>query len=728
MLDVLSAIQIIGVAIGFLSVFSIMSQKQTDYRAMLLMAEVCCITAMLGYLFTLRSEELREMLVANKFGYFGKCFANTFSMMFITRYYKVRVPKFVFPSFFLFDVIAFVLIMTSEFHSLYYSYTKLVYNGHFYVAETGKTPFYWLYMLVMLALMIWFEAVCIRHWKEEKKQGRVLLSISLILAGLIPFVMLLLFLAGVTYGYDTTPLGILLSCSMIVLAVRRFGLFDTVQIAKENVVENIREGIFVIDTDYQLLYENQSGAQLLEEGGDREKTLHLIFENRDNIIQIEEKSFEVRVADIMDGNMIRGYMAWIFDVTLLQKHTQQILELKEAAERAAKVKSDFLANMSHEIRTPMNAITGMTEMILRGRLDEEQKEYAYQIKNASSSLLTIINDILDFSKIESGKMEIVEDEYELMSLLDDVGSIVKTRIGEKELKYIVHINQEIPHRLYGDDNRIKQMIINLANNAVKFTEEGAVTLSVDFEKEEEQILLTVKVKDTGIGIKKEDMEKIFESFAQADSHRNRSIEGTGLGLAITKNLAELMHGTIQVRSVYNVGSEFSFTVPQRVIDWTPCASVDYKSIREREHENYPHFTASQANVLVVDDNRVNLLVAEGLMQPFQIQVTLADSGKKALQLIKEYSYDLVFMDHIMPEMDGIETTKAIRKMPGEYYQKLPIVAFSANAVNNARELLLTGGMNDFVAKPVEVGELTRALLTWLPEEKVIREPAETDNG
>ncbi len=722
MLEFLSIIQIVGVMIGFWTVFSIMRQQQTDYKIVLAMAEICCITAMLGYLFTLQAQQFREMMLANKFGYFGKCFATTFSVLFITKYYREKVPKIIFPLLFAFDIAVFWVIMASDRHPYYYSTVDIEYNGYFYVAVTGKTPLYYTYMAVTMLLLIWFEAVVIRHWKEEKKNKHTWLSVCLLGAGLIPFFMLGLFLTGVTNGYDTTPLGILLSCTMITLAVQKFGLFDTVRIAKETVVENIKESVFVVDTDYQLLYENNVAKELLREEGTRLEKIKHIFEFKDRILDMDGKSYEVRVAEIKEKEIVRGYMAWIFDVTVLQKNTKEILQLKEEAEHATKAKSDFLANMSHEIRTPMNAIIGMTEMILRGNLEEEQRDYAYQIKNAGNSLLTIINDILDFSKIESGKMELVETEYELMSLVDDVGSIIRTRIGDKDLTYHTKVNPQIPHRLYGDDNRIKQMIINLANNAVKFTREGTVLLTLDYEKAPEGIHLIVKVKDTGIGIKKEDMQKIFESFGQVDSHRNRSIEGSGLGLAITKNLASLMNGKMEVRSMYNIGSEFSFIIPQKVIDETPCSKVDYKEIREKEQKSQIKFKARQAKVLVVDDNRVNLMVAEGLMRPFEMQLVLVDSAKKALQALKDPTFDIVFMDHMMPDMDGVEATKAIREMEGEYYRKLPIVAFSANAVHGAKEMLLKEGMNDFVAKPIEAEALIRVLLEWLPKEKVVIEP------
>lgn len=716
MLQLVSGIQIAGIAIAFSAIISILRRKQTDYGIMLLMEMICCAVAMMGYLFTLHATGLKELLLSCKFSYMGKCFSSGFALLFITKYYSVKVPKFVFPVIFAIDFAVFAVIMTCDKHQYFYANIKMESNGYFMVAHSDKTPIYVGYMAFMLLTLVWFEVICIQNWWRNKYDKNKMLCVSLFFAGLLPFAGLLLFLAGVTGGYDTTPLGIFLSSLFILIAVQKLGLLDAVLVAKETVIETIEECIFVVDKEYQLLYQNQMARRLFDDHAIA--YVRQIFNSKDQELDIQGRSYEVRIMDIQQNGVLYGHMAWIFDITDLKKNAQRMMELKEEAERATRAKSEFLANMSHEIRTPMNAIIGMTEMILRGELDAERRDYAYQIKSAGNSLLTIINDILDFSKIESGKMEIIEDEYELMSLIHDVNSIIQTRIGDKSLRYIVNINETIPHRLYGDANRIKQMVINLANNAVKFTANGSVTLTVDYEMDGNSALnLMVRVKDTGIGIKKEDLEKIFESFGQADSYRNRQIEGTGLGLAITRNLAHLMGGEIYVRSVYNTGSEFSFIIPQKIVDKTPCSNVDPEEMRRKEESQYTHFTACDARILVVDDNHVNLLVAEGLLQPFQMQVDLADSGIKAIEMVQKNSYDLVFMDHMMPGMDGIETVRAIRALPGDY-ASLPMVAFSANAVNGAREKLIGKGMDDFVAKPITLEELVRVLLKWLPKEKI----------
>lgn len=500
------------------------------------------------------------------------------------------------------------------------------------------------------------------------------------------------------------------------------------------------------------------------------------------------------------------------------------MELK----KTSNMKSDFLANMSHEIRTPMNAVIGMAEMALREDLTPAAREYIGQIKSSGQTLLTIINDILDFSKIESGMMDISDVEYEPMSMINDVSNIIMTRIGSKELELTVDVNPDLPAGLYGDNVRIKQVMVNIANNAVKFTKEGNVHIKVDFlQTAEDMIELIVSITDTGSGIKESDMDKLFKSFQQLDSKRNRNIEGTGLGLAICKQLVTLMKGKIHVDSVYGKGSTFSFVIPQKVTDvhhsveklpkgmmavgliqseyiaqelaidmerlgviyerldseedlnridekgagyffieqpvFTEAVQyflklhpevkgvvlTNYRSVRSydllnlrvvkkplyilglanifngredtaafslMEAEDFD-FVAPTAEILVVDDNAINLTVAKGLMNPLEMKIDTALSGKDAVLMVTDKRYDIIFMDHMMPEMDGVETTRVIRRLLGNNGQ-VPIIALTANAVEGTAEMFISEGMNDFVTKPIEMRDMVSKLRRWLPPEKI----------
>lgn len=507
---------------------------------------------------------------------------------------------------------------------------------------------------------------------------------------------------------------------------------------------------------------------------------------------------------------------------------EQLRVEKERADEANKAKSAFLSNMSHEIRTPMNAIVGMTELMLREKLSAEERGYLKNIKNSGGALLSIINDILDFSKIESGRMELIEAEYEPMSMLSDLAMIFLTRIGEKNVELLFDIDPKLPQKLFGDALRIRQVIINIVNNAIKFTEIGTVRLSIRVVKQTgDDLELSMSVQDTGQGIRREDLDKLFGSFQQVDTVKNHNKEGTGLGLAISKQLVELMDGTIRVSSVYGEGSTFTFTIHQKLctdrlaaevhehakrekvlvsaffynyslienvrkladqfgVEYIPfdqweksgvrlshlftdvqrskdiaswseekfrlageihvlrnplledcklkgvfllnkplyslnfCQTINHETPQtENLTEDYQSFTAPEARILIVDDNEMNLKVAVGLLKPLEMKVELASGGKEAIRMARKTKYDIIFMDHMMPVMDGVETTEQLRALEGDYFKNVPIIALSANAQADAREKFAEAGMDDFVAKPIEMKEICSKIKRWLPRELVL---------
>lgn len=487
---------------------------------------------------------------------------------------------------------------------------------------------------------------------------------------------------------------------------------------------------------------------------------------------------------------IAGYSLILVDVT-------KQLQLVQEAEAANEAKSAFLSNMSHEIRTPMNAIVGMTEIMLRGDVTEEQEEYLSNIKVSGDALLNIINDILDFSKIESGKMELVEEDYAPMSMISDLGIMFLTRIGEKNVELLYDIDPTLPKTLHGDGLRVRQIIINILNNAVKFTEEGFVKLSIRVEEcTGQDLVLAMSIRDSGSGIREEDQKKLFQSFSQVDSRKNHSKEGTGLGLAICRQLVEMMGGQIGVRSTYGQGSEFYFTIRQKIAEENPVASlpeekktlqiggafsntylqenferlvraygiepiapdvmakdrphVDFlftDTLVYEEHKDAIHgsllgdkqicvlqnpvqealrdakvmvmnkplyslnfcqairregqvtyagtsevlnFKAPEAKILLVDDNKLNLKVAIGLLAPLQMQIDTAENGKQALEMLEAHTYDLVFMDHMMPVMDGVEATRRIREWEKGSQEHEIVIALTADAMSGAKEEFVAG--------------------------------------
>ncbi len=497
---------------------------------------------------------------------------------------------------------------------------------------------------------------------------------------------------------------------------------------------------------------------------------------------------------------------------------------------ASKAKSDFLARISHEIRTPMNAITGMAELALRENIPHSAKEHIITIKQAGNNLLSLINDLLDFSKIESGKLEIVPSNYLFSSLIFDVVNIIKMRVIDSNISFVVNIDSKIPNSLFGDETRIRQVLLNILSNAVKYTKKGFVSFSISGEITEDEVLLTIDVSDSGNGIKPEDLNKLFSEFVQVDLASHKGVEGTGLGLVITKKLVNAMGGDIEVQSEYGKGSTFSIKLSQKIHSPEPLASVEkaeeksvlvyeqnkiyassivytvenlgvdchkveddedlHKKLQDKDYtflfvsysllknakaiikvlkskteivvltefgrvsmninfdilampahsisianilngisdnnfsystneDAYAQFSAPKARILIVDDIGTNLKVAEGLMLPYKMRIDLCFSGAEAIEMIKKNFYDLVFMDHMMPGMDGIDTTKFIREMGSEnpYYADLPIIALTANAVSGTKEMFLSNGFNDFLSKPIDIIKLNVILGKWIPKEK-----------
>ena len=402
---------------------------------------------------------------------------------------------------------------------------------------------------------------------------------------------------------------------------------------------------------------------------------------------------------------------------------------KELAERVSGIKSEFLANISHEIRTPINAVLGMTEMILRTNDIDSAAKYARNLKRAGQNLLSIINDILDFSKIESGKIEIKQEPYQLSSVINDAGNMVLFRARDKDLSFQMEIDKNMPDHLIGDEVRVRQIITNLLNNAVKYTDEGSVTLTVGQRPSvQNDMELVVSVKDTGIGIKEEDIGKLFTQFERVESAHNSSVEGTGLGLAITKHLLDLMNGEIHVESVFGAGSTFTVIIPQGICD--PAAIGDF---RKRFMENtgdtgtyHETFRAPEAVALVVDDSPMNLTVTEELLKQTQMRLDMAESGAEALIKTRDTRYDVILMDQRMPEMDGAETLARIRSQENGRNMETPVICLTADAVQGARERYLAEGFTDYVSKPVDAVLLEETLMKYLPQEKVMRMVKETE--
>ena len=439
---------------------------------------------------------------------------------------------------------------------------------------------------------------------------------------------------------------------------------------------------------------------------------------------------------------ISALVLWVFGLLILMfaigmvyllsaeekvKESDELRAAKNLAEQANHAKSDFLANMSHEIRTPINAIMGMNEMVLRESKDENIREYAINIESASKTLLSLINDILDFSKIEAGKMEIIPADYDSAIFFNDVVNMTSVKAKQKQLDFQVEIDPDIPSVLHGDEVRNRQIIVNILNNAVKYTKEGTVKFVVEGIRDNDEFTLKMQVADSGIGIRKEDMSKLFGDFQRLDLEQNRSIEGTGLGLAITRSLLERMNGRIEVSSEYGKGSVFTVYLSQVVIDEKPIGDFrqKFETLAKQEKEYHESFAAPEAKALVVDDNEMNLVVVKALLKKTGIRITTCMSGMECLELVDKERFDVILLDHMMPEMDGIETLNRIKNSENQC-KEVPVIALTANAIVGAKEEYLKAGFSDYLSKPIDGIELEKMLLKFLPPNKVVTNGAENN--
>lgn len=725
-------LSIVGISIITFALFLLLSGDGSREQKLMLYFLTGSLIQNAGYLLELTSPTVEAALVAVKFQYLGSLVIPITYCHFMYNYCFEKVPEKLLRFLRVIDFFILALVFTCDLHKIYYSQIDWLFtaDGHGYLS-LSYGPGYWLFMscgtiipyALTLSVLI---RVCIQKpdYAEDRKY-RLILFLSA-----IPVVVLFSYIMKLTSVYDPTPFVLGLILSSVIILIWRRKVYDFSSLAAGILLDSMSDGVIAIDNHRHIISYNPAAAGIFENlnawaTGFRIEELEgfpkdILGPDRKEEFSLNGCFYQCHVKQILDqyGDST-GYVILILDVTETRNYIEEIKQVREQAEQANIAKSAFLANMSHEIRTPMNAIVGLSDIIMEESRGRKVYGYACDIKSSSRNLLALINDILDLSKVEAGKMELTLSEYHIKSLINEVLNMMDIVASQHGLMLLSEFDMSIPCRYLGDEGRIKQILINLVNNALKFTKKGHVKISVSGMPSEvpDMERLVFRVEDTGCGIRKENLEQIFENFRQLDSKRNRSVEGTGLGLSISRHLAELMDGSVKVESVYGEGSTFIVDILQKVVDSRPLSEVPEG---EMHHEKVLEpFTAKNCKVLIVDDNMINRKVARSLLQTYDLEITEAESGMEAIQFVKGTLFDIIFMDHMMPGMDGIETVEHIRGECGENGTQPVIIALTANAMEGVRETFLTSGFQDFLTKPIDRQTLHMALLRWIPDEKRI---------
>ena len=730
MLQLMLMIQFTSIVVLALECIYIFSHWNTKGHSCLFLFCAATLVNNVAYLIIMNAQTPREGIVGIQLCYLGKVWIPLTFFMLAMELCEIQVPNKLYEGLVFIHLFILLLVLTCDKNNLFYTGERgWEETGMFPHNVMGHTWIYNAYTALIGVYIVVGTAIMIYKLVKTKDKELRGLYIDLLIADVAMAGGLVAFMLNLTDGYDSTSMGYAIASIVLFIAIFRSGLMDTLSLVQDYVADTIAEGIIAVDLNHKMIYCNEPVKKIYQEI--KENTSEILnnieqcVEEHD-VLRIDGLIYEPKCQPLYHKKRLKGHLYVLTDVTERYRYTEELQEQKEIAEAANASKSAFLSVVTHEIRTPMTSIVGMTELILRkpDNLTDKQTKYLRNIKTSGDALIVIVNDILDQSKIEAGKMEIVEEPYELVPLVEDVKMIIENRIGSKPIQLLYEIDDEVPEYLNGDSLRIRQILINLMNNAVKFTDKGYIKLTIQCEERESGIRkLKFSVKDSGQGIKPEDLSKLGQAFTQVDTKRNHQKEGTGLGLSISKDFIALMGGQLEVTSEYGKGTEFFFSI------WQKIAKREELSVKKQPWQEEEQFEAPNARILVVDDDEINLLIVQEMLEPLKMTIDTADSGEKAIGMIEKQTYHLVFMDYMMPYMDGIETTKRIRAKAKEekwddskkeYFRLVPIVTLSGDDSENTKKIFYSAGVSDFMAKPMQSAKLKNILTKWLPKEIIIR--------
>ncbi len=720
-------LEFFGIGLTAIALLLLLNGEGAREQKLLIIIMCGSLVHNVGYLLELTAPTVEAAMTAVTVEKVGSAFTPLCYCWFLYIYCYVTPPKVLLR---MIAVISFLSLPAEIFNwnGLFYREVRWVADeAGFYHIDLTYGLLYVFFLIghiivpYTLCIYILIKAIRERSDRQVNRQYRTILLIST-----LPVIVLISYVCKIVEDYDFTPVTLNVSMAMVVIVVWSRRNYDFRHLAADKVLESMGDGVIALDDHDRLVSYNRAAANIFFDLPAHKlgENIRVVEDFREEMLNGDiPKSFSLNGQHyeshskhiIGENGKIQGRVILILDMTDTKAYINEIKRVRQQAEKANAAKSEFLANMSHEIRTPMNAIIGLNDVIMEECENTEIYAYAKDVQSAAKNLLTIINNILDLSKVEAGKMELVNRNYYLKHMADDVVGMMDMVASQHGLILKYECDETIPCRYNGDDGRIRQIMLNILSNAVKFTKKGYVRVYITGKPggNDEEELLTFCVEDTGCGIREEDLDKIFEDFRQLDSRRNRSVEGAGLGLAIVKQLVDLMGGTVNVSSVYEKGTTVTITIPQKIADRRPFSETPETS--QTEQKTTDMFTAPGMKVLIVDDNMINRKVARNFLKSYEFDLTEAESGPEAIELTRASWFDLIFMDHMMPGMDGIEAAEIILRDCSEKGTAPVIVALTANAMEGMREQFLEHGFQDFIAKPLDRKELNQLLLRWVPE-------------